>query len=96
MSKIKGLEVYWMSEKQNVAVTYNRFGLGSRYNLYHKAVFEKWCGDLGCHWEYVTSFDTLGEATRYARKVPDIPVERGVKMPGDQTEREKQGVIYCG
>ena len=76
MDKIKGFEVYWKSKNQNVAVTYNRFGLRSRYNVYRKTVFEGWCGELGCHWEYVASFDGILQAEDYAKRIPDIPVDR--------------------
>lgn len=34
--KIRGNEVMHMSERENVAITYDMFGLGNKYKVYKK------------------------------------------------------------
>jgi len=80
MDRIKGFEVMWTSKNQNVAVTYNRFGMGSRYNIYRKATSALWCGELACHWKYVRSSESIGEAIGYAQKILDEPEEHVERM----------------
>lgn len=71
--KIMGNPVIWGSEKGNIVVTYNQFGLGGQYNIYHKVLYvpENVEG-----WEYHITFDTSGEAFIYAAKMYDCLVER--------------------
>ena len=70
--KIRGNDVVNVSENGNVAVTYNRFGCGNRYNVYKRCLYS---GGI-CHWEYSVSFGTLGEAMTYAKKIYDVITER--------------------
>lgn len=67
MNKIYGKPVYWMSPNKNVSVTYNVFGMGSKYSIYRKRIYE-----TGAFWEYVISFTFVGEAISYAKKIIDV------------------------
>ena len=69
--QIKGHDVIWLSERQYVAVTYNRFGMGMKYNVYRKKNLPR--GRVV--WEYQNSFDTVYEAMSHAKRMVDIPVE---------------------
>ena len=71
--KIKGNEVLWKSEKENVAVAFNQFDLGNQYKVYRKVSY---LPENFRMWEYLTSFGTMGEATCYAREVYDVLVMR--------------------
>lgn len=73
MKKIHGRPIYWMSPNENVAVTYNVFGMGSKYSIYRKRIYDlDHCGTA--YWEYVTSFTFVGEAITYAKKIVDVAV----------------------
>lgn len=69
--KIKGNEVLWLSEKENVAVVYAQFDLGEKYKVYSKVRY-----DENSIWEYNIGFGTQGEATRYAKQILDTEIER--------------------
>ena len=69
--KIKGNEVLWLSEKENVAVAYAQFDLGKKYKVFRKVKY----GDNSI-WEYNNSFGTQGEATRCAKQILDTEIER--------------------
>lgn len=69
--KIKGNEVLWLSEKENVAVAYAQFDLGEKYKIYRKVKY----GDNSI-WEFNNAFGTQGEATRYAKQILDREIER--------------------
>ena len=70
MKKIHGRPIYWMSPNENVAVTYNVFGMGSKYSIYRKRIYDLDHGGT-VYWEYVTSFTFVGEAITYAKKIVD-------------------------
>lgn len=69
--KIKGNEVLWLSEKENVAVTYVQFDLGEKYKIFHKVKQ----GDNSI-WEYNIGFGTQSEAIGYAKQILDTEIER--------------------
>ena len=69
--KIRGDEVLWLSEKGNVAVTYAQFDLGEKYKVFSKVKY----GDDSI-WEYNIGFWTQGEATKYAKQILDVEIER--------------------
>lgn len=69
--KIKGNEVLWLSEKENVAVVYVQFDLGEKYKVYRKVRY-----DENSIWEFNNAFGTQGEATRYAKQILDREIER--------------------
>lgn len=69
--KIKGNEVLWKSKKENVAVAYSQFDMGEKYKVYRKVKYNE-----SFIWEYVISFGTQGEATRYASKILDVEVKK--------------------
>ena len=69
--KIKGNEVLWLSEKENVAVTYAQFDLGMKYKIYRKVKY----GDNSI-WEFNNAFGTQSEAIRYAKQILDKEIER--------------------
>lgn len=71
MKKIHGRPIYWMSPNENVAVTYNVFGIGSKYSIYRKRIYDLDHGGT-VYWEYVTSFTFVGEAITYAKKIVDV------------------------
>lgn len=73
MKKVHGRPVYWMSPNENVVVTYNVFGMGSKYSIYRKRIYGADYGGTA-YWEYMTSFTFIGEAVSYARKVRDVAV----------------------
>lgn len=76
--KVRGREVYWTSDNGNIVVTYDTFGLGSRFVIYRK-VFRQNQNDLEnftSSWDYVISFTFVGEAYEYARKMNDVSVYR--------------------
>lgn len=69
--KIKGNEVLWLSEKENVAVTYAQFDLGEKYKVYNKVRYGE-----NSMYEYRIAFGTQGEAVRYAKQILDREIER--------------------
>lgn len=69
--KIRGDEVLWLSEKENVAVAYAQFDLGEKYKVFRKVKY----GDNSI-WEYNISFGTQCEAIKYAKRILDIKIER--------------------
>lgn len=71
MKKIHGRPVYWMSPNENVAVIYNVFGMGSKYSIYRKRIYDLDHGGTA-YWEYVISFTFVGEAITYAKKIVDV------------------------
>lgn len=76
--KVRGREVYWTSDNGNIVVTYDTFGLGSRFVIYRK-IFRQNPNDLEnfiSSWDYVISFTFVGEAYEYARKMNDVSVYR--------------------
>ena len=88
-AKVMGKEVYWTSDNGNIVVTYNPFGLGSRFNIYRK-VFYQQDYDLGKYrssWTYVISFTFVGEAYKYAKSMDDSAVYRYIN------ELENQEVV---
>ena len=73
MKKVHGRPVYWMSPNENVAVTYNVFGMGSKYRIYRKRIYDADDGSVA-YWEYVISFTFMGEAVNYAKRIRDVAV----------------------
>ena len=73
MKKVHGRPVYWISPNENVAVVYNVFGMGSKYSIYRKRIYDLDHGGTD-YWEYVTSFTFVGEAITYAKKIVDVAV----------------------
>lgn len=71
MKKVHGRPVYWISPNENVAVVYNVFGMGSKYSIYRKRIYDLDHGGT-VYWEYVTSFTFVGEAITYAKKIVDV------------------------
>lgn len=71
--KIKGNEVIWKSEKENVAIAFSKFDMGKKYKVYHKVSYLPENFDT---WEFVIAFDTMGEASDYAGKIYDEPALR--------------------
>lgn len=69
--KIKGNEVLWLSEKENVAIAYAQFDLGKKYKVFRKAKYGN-----NSIWEYNNSFGTQGEAIKYAKQILDTEIER--------------------
>lgn len=69
--KIKGNEVLWSSEKENVAVVYAQFDMGKKYKIYRKVRY-----DEKSIWEFYNAFGTQGEAIRYAKQILDREIER--------------------
>lgn len=69
--KIRKNEVLWLSNKENVAVTYSQFDLGGKYKIYRKVKY----GDNSV-WEYNNTFGAQGEAISYAKQILDREVER--------------------
>ena len=69
--KIKGNEVLWLSEKENVAVVYVQFDLGEKYKVYRKVRY-----DENSIWEFNNAFGTQSGATRYAKQILDREIER--------------------
>lgn len=69
--KIKGNEIYWLSDKDNVAIVYSQFDLGAKYKVYRKAKYGN-----NHHWDYVTAFGFYGEALEYAKKIYDVEVKK--------------------
>jgi len=69
--KIRGKEVWWKSEKGNVAVVYDAFGLGMKYHAYRKVRDDAgWA--LG--WRYEKSFESPIHALSYFEKSVDLPI----------------------
>lgn len=54
----------WTSREHDVVVSYNKFALGNKYSIYLKVRYAITNKEV---WEYVTSFDTIGEAIIYAK-----------------------------
>ena len=73
-----GKEVYWRSGNGNIVVTYNPHGLGSRFNIYRKALYQQSYDPEKFRptWDYVISFTFIGQAYEYAKKMNDTPVYR--------------------
>lgn len=69
--KIRGNEVLWLSEKENVAVAYAQFDIGGKYKIYHKVKYSD-----NSIWEFYNAFGTQSEATRYAKQMLDREIER--------------------
>lgn len=69
--KIKGNEVLWLSEKENVAVAYAQFDLGKKYKVFRKAKYGN-----NSIWEYNNSFGTQCEAIKYVKQILDTEIER--------------------
>lgn len=69
--KIRGDEVLWLSDKENIAVVYSQFDLGEKYKVFRKVKY----GDNSI-WEFNNAFGTQGEATSYAKKFLDREIER--------------------
>lgn len=69
--KIKGNEVLWLSEKENVAIAYAQFDLGKKYKVFRKAKYGN-----NSIWEYNNSFGTQGEAIKYTKQILDTEIER--------------------
>lgn len=85
--KVRGREVYWTSDNGNIVVTYDVFGLGSRFVIY-RMVYRQNPNDpenFRASWDYVISFTFVGEAYEYARKINDVAVYRYID---DQDEQE--------
>ena len=61
----------WASEKSNIIVNYDQYYLGMKYKVYRRISYNRLI-----RWEYVNSFNTLGEAVTYAKRMNDIIVER--------------------
>lgn len=69
--KIRGNEVLWLSEKENIAVAYAQFDLGGKYKIYRRVKY----GDNST-WEFNNAFRTQGEAVGYAKQIFDREIER--------------------
>lgn len=69
--KIKGNEVLWSSEKENVAVTYAQFDLGAKYKIFRKVKYRD-----NSVWEFNNAFGTQSEAIGYAKQILDVEIER--------------------
>ena len=68
--KINGRDVWWKSEKENVAVTYSADDLGKKYVAYRRVRDDAgWA--LG--WRYAAAFEFPGEAFDFLNKTPDVP-----------------------
>lgn len=70
--KIKGKEVLWKSEKENIAVAFSQFDMGDKFKVYRKIYYSS----KNSIWEYVIAFGTMGEAVMYAGKIYDEKVMR--------------------
>lgn len=68
--KVKDYKQMWTSENENVFVFYSQFDLGAKYKVYRKVSY-----DGNVKPKFVIAFDTLGEATTYARKIHDFKEE---------------------
>lgn len=69
--KIRGDEVLWLSENENVSVVYAQFDLGEKYKVFRKVKY-----DDNSVWEYNIGFGTQSEAVRCAKQILDIEIER--------------------
>lgn len=67
--KIKGKDVMWKSENENVAVLFDLFDLGNKFKVYRKVSYMP--EDIKS-WAYAYAFGTMGEAMSCAREIPDI------------------------
>lgn len=76
--KIKGQEVYAMSENGFLAITYSQFDMGDKYKLYRKVSYiqDDGSGETRDHWTYVSAFDSIVTATRNMERMPDIQTIR--------------------
>ena len=88
-NKVMGKEVYWTSDNGNIVVTYDPFGLGSRFSIYRKILYQQQFDleNFRSTWAYVISFTFIGEAYDYAKNMEDITVYRYIN------ELENQEVI---
>jgi len=69
--KIRGNEVWWKSEKGNVAVVYSKFDLGKKYQVLRR-VRDDAGWSLG--WRFEEAFDSPVQALNYWLKSADLPV----------------------
>ncbi len=72
--KIRGKEVWWKSENENVAIVYDVFGLGMKYHAYRKVKDD---AGLALGWRYEQSFESPVHALGYLKKTVDLPVLAG-------------------
>ena len=69
--KIRGNEIWWKSEKGNVAVAYSKFDLGKKYQVFRK-VRDDAGWPLG--WRFEEAFDSPLRALEYWENAADLPV----------------------
>ena len=68
--KIFGKEVWWLSDRENVAVAYSTFDFGKRYHVYRRVRDDAgWA--LG--WRFEEAFDSGLQALNYWKNAADLP-----------------------
>lgn len=69
--KVRDYKKMWNSEHDNVFVFYSQYDMGAKYKVYRKVSYD---GIIRA--QFIESFETMGQAVGYAKRVLDEMVER--------------------